>query len=193
MSQGELMRDAACLSLRSESCSRCGLCDSYFVSKVAEACAFLGDGMSRVEDMEERVHGRRRDDSSSDQLYFGVHEALLACQVLPPVSGAQWGGLVTTIACEMLESGEADAVLCVGAEQQDRFSPRPVLARTPAQVVACRGVKPVLAPLLELLPLVDGTDVKRLVVCGVGCQVCVCARARMCLRVCARVGGRWRC
>lgn len=163
------LTDAPCLS--SESCSRCGLCDSYFVSKVAEACPFLGAGMSRVEDIEQHVHGRRRNDLSSDELYFGVHDVLLACQVLQPVSGSQWGGLVTTIACEMLQSGLADAVLCVGAEENDRFSPRPVLARTPAQVVACRGVKPVIAPLLELLPLVDGTDVKRLVVCGVGCQV----------------------
>ncbi|GMI70442.1 hypothetical protein HRI_000713500 [Hibiscus trionum] len=30
-------------------CSRCGLCDTYYISHVKEACAFLGDGMSKIE------------------------------------------------------------------------------------------------------------------------------------------------
>lgn len=30
-------------------CSNCGLCDTYYVAHVKDACAFLGDGMSRVE------------------------------------------------------------------------------------------------------------------------------------------------
>ncbi|KAK4406030.1 7-hydroxymethyl chlorophyll a reductase, chloroplastic [Sesamum angolense] len=30
-------------------CSRCGLCDTYYIAHVKNACAFLGDGMSRVE------------------------------------------------------------------------------------------------------------------------------------------------
>lgn len=29
-----------------EACSRCGLCDTYYVAHVKDACAFLGDGMS---------------------------------------------------------------------------------------------------------------------------------------------------
>lgn len=29
--------------------SQCGLCDTYYVAHVKDACAFLGDGMSRVE------------------------------------------------------------------------------------------------------------------------------------------------
>mmetsp|Transcript_44801 Transcript_44801/g.122373 ORF Transcript_44801/g.122373 Transcript_44801/m.122373 type:complete len:254 (+) Transcript_44801:43-804(+) len=41
-------------------CSNCGLCDTTFVAHVVDACAFLGDGMSRAEEMEERVHGRAR-------------------------------------------------------------------------------------------------------------------------------------
>ena len=27
-----------------EHCSNCGLCDTYYVAKVKDACAFLGDG-----------------------------------------------------------------------------------------------------------------------------------------------------
>ena len=47
-----------------EHCSKCGLCETTFVSHVKEACAFLGDGMSRIDDMEVVVHGRGRDMSS---------------------------------------------------------------------------------------------------------------------------------
>lgn len=31
--------------------SRCGLCDTYYIAHVKDACAFLGDGMSRIEVM----------------------------------------------------------------------------------------------------------------------------------------------
>ena len=154
-----------------EHCSKCGLCDSYFVAKVKEACPFLGDGMRRMEDAERAVHGRARNGAEEDELFFGVHDVLLAAHVTRPLQGAQWGGLITTIACRMLTSGQADAVLCVGSEEHDRFAPRPVLARSTEEVLACRGVKPVLAPLLELLPEIEQSGVKRLVVCGVGCQI----------------------
>lgn len=29
--------------------SQCGLCDTYYIAHVKDACAFLGDGMSRIE------------------------------------------------------------------------------------------------------------------------------------------------
>lgn len=29
--------------------SQCGLCDTYYIAHVKNACAFLGDGMSRIE------------------------------------------------------------------------------------------------------------------------------------------------
>ena len=43
-----------------EFCSNCGLCDTHYVAHVKDACAFLGDGMSKIETMEPRVHGRSR-------------------------------------------------------------------------------------------------------------------------------------
>eukprot|EP00466_Bigelowiella_natans_P007462 jgi/Bigna1/92839/estExt_fgenesh1_pm.C_800009 len=43
-----------------EHCSQCGLCDTYYIAHVKEACAFLGDGMSKVEKLEAGVHGRKR-------------------------------------------------------------------------------------------------------------------------------------
>jgi len=68
-------------------------------------------------------------------------------------------------------SMQVDAVLCVASEHDDALSPRPILARSVQQVLLSRGVKPILTPSLELLPLLDGSGVSRLLVCGVGCQV----------------------
>ena len=51
-------------------CSNCGLCRSAVgVASVTEACAFLGDGMSRAEQLEERVHGRGRRYDVAEPLY----------------------------------------------------------------------------------------------------------------------------
>ncbi|XP_039814422.1 7-hydroxymethyl chlorophyll a reductase, chloroplastic-like isoform X5 [Panicum virgatum] len=106
-------------------CSRCGLCDTYYVAHVKTACAFLGDGMSRVEDLEPLVHGRGRKESM-DEMYFGVHDQLLYARKTQPI--------------------------------QD-------------EVIAAKGVKPTLSPNLNTLALVEAAGVKRLLFCGVGCQV----------------------
>ena len=50
-------------------CSRCGFCNTSLIGKVQDSCAFLGEGMARIDHLEEKVHGRRRRD---DELYFGV-------------------------------------------------------------------------------------------------------------------------
>ncbi|PUZ52750.1 hypothetical protein GQ55_6G294500 [Panicum hallii var. hallii] len=106
-------------------CSRCGLCDTYYVAHVKTACAFLGEGMSRVEDLEPLVHGRGRKESM-DEMYFGVHDQLLYARKTEPI--------------------------------QD-------------EVIAAKGVKPTLSPNLNTLALVEAAGVKRLLFCGVGCQV----------------------
>ncbi|XP_010936098.1 7-hydroxymethyl chlorophyll a reductase, chloroplastic [Elaeis guineensis] len=151
-------------------CSRCGLCDTYYIAHVKNACAFLGDGMSRIEVLEPTVHGRGRQEGS-DETYFGVHEKLLYAKKTKPVEGAQWTGIVTTIAVEMLKSKMVEAVVCVQSDPEDRLAPRPVLARTPDEVFAAKGVKPTLSPNLDTLALVEAAGVKHLLFCGVGCQV----------------------
>ncbi|KAK4732682.1 hypothetical protein R3W88_025670 [Solanum pinnatisectum] len=152
-------------------CSHCGLCDTYYIAHVKNACAFLGDGMSRVEALEPIVHGRGRKEDSLDETYMGVYENLLYARKTKPVEGAQWTGIVTTIAMEMLKAGMVEAVICVQSDPEDRFAPRPVLARTPEEVIAAKGVKPTLSPNLNTLALVEAAGVKRLLFCGVGCQV----------------------
>ncbi|KAL3359906.1 hypothetical protein AABB24_016416 [Solanum stoloniferum] len=120
-------------------CSHCGLCDTYYIAHVKNACAFLGDGMSRVEALEPIVHGRGRKEDSLDETYMGVYENLLYARKTKPVEGAQWTGIVTTIAVEMLKAGMVEAVICVQSDPEDRFAPRPVLARTPEEVIAAKG------------------------------------------------------
>ncbi|XP_040869473.1 7-hydroxymethyl chlorophyll a reductase, chloroplastic [Glycine max] len=152
-------------------CSRCGLCDTYYIAHVKNACAFLGDGMSNIERLEPVVHGRGRKTDNMDETYLGVYEELLYARKLQPAEGAQWTGIVTTIAIEMLKSGMVEAVICVQSDPDDKFAPRPVLARTPEEVLAAKGVKPTLSPNLNTLALVEAAGVKRLLFCVVGCQV----------------------
>ena len=149
-------------------CSQCGLCDSRWVAYVRQACAFLNQ---QFEAMEERVHGRSRDLNNEDELYFGVSQRMLSARLRQPIEGAQWTGIVSRIGIRALETGLVDAVLCVGQSPDDRFTPVPVLARTPEEVLAARVNKPTLSPNLEVLEQLPGSGIRRLMAIGVGCQI----------------------
>jgi coenzyme F420 hydrogenase subunit beta len=151
-----------------ELCSQCGLCDSRWVAYVRQACAFLEQ---RFEAMEAAAHGRSRDLDDENELYFGVHQRMLTARLKQPIEGAQWTGIVSRIGMRALESGLVDAVLCVQQSPDDRFTPVPVLARTPEQVLAARVNKPTLSPNLEVLEQLPGSGIQRLLAIGVGCQI----------------------
>jgi coenzyme F420-reducing hydrogenase beta subunit len=174
-------------------CSRCDLCETSFVVNVTQACAFLPTlGMARLDDLEHQVHGRSRrytignpidaDDADDDEARFGVLLRPIQLARGRKVTGAQWTGVVTSIATAMLESGAVDAVACIAAagDSDDDDSstgwnniPRPILARTVADVYKARGVKPSLAPSLKVLDEIRTADppVRKLLFCGVGCAV----------------------
>ena len=149
-------------------CSQCGLCDSRWVAYVRQACAFLNQ---QFEAMEERVHGRSRDLDNEDELYFGVSQRMLSARLRQPIEGAQWTGIVSRLGVRALETGLVDAVLCVGQSPDDRFTPVPVLARTPEEVLAARVNKPTLSPNLEVLEQLPASGIRRLLAIGVGCQI----------------------
>ncbi|MGC9528736.1 MAG: Coenzyme F420 hydrogenase/dehydrogenase, beta subunit C-terminal domain [Limnospira sp.] len=149
-------------------CSECGLCDTYYIHYVKEACAFLNEQIAELED---KAHGRSRDLDSQDDLYFGVHQDMMAARKKQPIPGAQWTGIVSTIACEMLTQGIVEGVVCVQNTEEDRFGPKPVIARTPEEVLAARVNKPTLSPNLSVLEEVERSGMKRLLVIGVGCQI----------------------
>jgi 3,8-divinyl protochlorophyllide a 8-vinyl-reductase (ferredoxin) len=149
-------------------CSDCGLCDSRWVAYVRRACAFLHQ---RFERMEAEAHGRSRDLEQPDELYFGVFRRMLAARLEPGLAGAQWTGIVSTLGARALEQGLVDAVLCVRQSADDRFTPEPVLARTPEEVLAARVNKPTLSNNLSVLEQLPGSGIRRLLAIGVGCQV----------------------
>ncbi|WP_017306349.1 Coenzyme F420 hydrogenase/dehydrogenase, beta subunit C-terminal domain [Spirulina subsalsa] len=151
-----------------ELCSECGLCDTYYIHYVKEACAFLNQ---QIAALEEQAHGRSRNLEKSDDLYFGVHQDMMAARKKQPIEGAQWTGIVSTIACEMLTQGLVEGVVCVQNKPDDRFGPMPVIARTPEEVLAAKVNKPTLSPNLSVLEQVEQSGMKRLLVIGVGCQI----------------------
>lgn len=61
-----------------------------------------------------------------DDLHFGVRQEMLYARNVPAIKGAQWTGIVSQIAIEMLESGRVEAVVCVQSDDNDRFKPKPV-------------------------------------------------------------------
>ena len=149
-------------------CSDCGLCDSRWVAYVRQACAFLHQDF---DGMERKAHGRTRNLDQDDELYFGVQQRMLTARLQTPIDGAQWTGIVSRLGVRALETGLVDAVLCVQQSPDDRFTPMPVLARTPEQVLAARVNKPTLSNNLSVLEQLPGSGIKRLLAIGVGCQV----------------------
>ncbi|HAC62588.1 MAG TPA: hypothetical protein DCF68_03390 [Cyanothece sp. UBA12306] len=151
-----------------ELCSECGLCDTYYIHYVKEACAFLNQQISELEEM---AHGRSRNLDDENDWYFGVHQQMMAAQKKQPIEGAQWTGIVSTIACEMLTQGLVEGVVCVQNTKEDRFQPMPVIARTTEEILAAKVNKPTLSPNLSILEEIEQSGMKRLLVIGVGCQI----------------------
>ncbi|MBO9997443.1 MAG: Coenzyme F420 hydrogenase/dehydrogenase, beta subunit C-terminal domain [Cyanobacteria bacterium SID2] len=151
-----------------ELCSECGLCDTYYIHYVKEACAFINQ---QFDNLEVQSHGRTRHLDNDRETYFGVHHDMMAARKKEPIEGAQWTGIVSTIACEMLNAGKVEGVVCVQNSPDDRFQPMPVIARTPEEVLAARVNKPTLSPNLSVLEQIEQSGMKRLLVIGVGCQI----------------------
>ncbi|CDN16478.1 Coenzyme F420-reducing hydrogenase related protein [Richelia intracellularis] len=95
----------------------------------------------------------------------------MAARKTEPILGAQWTGIVSTIAIEMLNRGLVEGVVCVQNTKEDRFQPMPVIARTPEEILAARVNKPTLSPNLSVLEEIEKSGMKRLLVIGVGCQI----------------------
>lgn len=151
-----------------ELCSECGLCDTYYIHYVKEACAFIHQ---QVAELEAQAHGRSRNLDNANDLYFGVHQDMMAARKKQPIDGAQWTGIVSTIACEMLTQGLVEGVVCVQNTSDDRFQPAPILARTCEEILAAKVNKPTLSPNLSVLEEIEKSGMKRLLVIGVGCQI----------------------
>ncbi|MEG3976969.1 MULTISPECIES: Coenzyme F420 hydrogenase/dehydrogenase, beta subunit C-terminal domain [unclassified Microcoleus] len=151
-----------------ELCSECGLCDTYYIHYVKEACAFL---TQHIAELEAEIHGRSRNLDNPDDWYFGVSQNMMAAKKKEPIEGAQWTGIVSSIAIEMLEKGIVEGVVCVQNTKEDRFQPMPIIARNREEILAAKVNKPTLSPNLSVLEQIEKSGMKRLLVIGVGCQI----------------------
>lgn len=149
-------------------CSECGLCDTYYIHYVKEACAFINQ---QIAELEADAHGRSRDLDNEYDVYFGVHQEMMSAKKKQPIEGAQWTGIVSTIACEMLTQGLVEGVVCVQSSENDRFQPKPIIATTTEEILKARVNKPTLSPNLSVLEEIEQSGMKRLLVIGVGCQI----------------------
>jgi len=122
-----------------ELCSECGLCDTYYIHYVKEACAFLNQ---QFPELETQTHGRDRHLEDETEQYFGVHQDMMAARKKEPIEGAQWTGIVSSIAIAMLTQGQVEGVVCVQNTEADRFQPKPVIATTPEEIFRLGSTSP---------------------------------------------------
>jgi coenzyme F420 hydrogenase subunit beta len=147
-------------------CSDCGVCASTFRSHMAQSCAFVHNQSQQIE---QRLHGRTR--QHGDELLFGIYREMYAARMAQPVPHAQWSGMITSLAAHLLATGKVDGVVTTRTVPGTRFAPQPFLARTPADVIASAGNKPCISPGLRVLDELRASDVRRVAVIGVGCQI----------------------
>ncbi|WP_299376036.1 Coenzyme F420 hydrogenase/dehydrogenase, beta subunit C-terminal domain [uncultured Tateyamaria sp.] len=130
------------------------------------ACQFIKPdypGMERV------VHGRARGDG--DEQFFGPFDAMYRAALTPAVQGAQWTGITTALAADLLARGKVDAVLTMVPDPHDRWKPQPALITEAADMVRARGMRMGYAPLLALVEDAQAAGYTRLAVVGIPCQV----------------------
>ncbi len=161
-----LLSQAERLKGRPKLCSDCGVCSSDLRPLMAQTCVFV---QNKSEQIELQLHGRNRHDG--DELLFGIYRAIHVARMAQPNPNAQWSGMVTSLGALLLERGIVDGVITTQAAPGTRYAPMPVLARTPAEVIASAGNKPCISPNLEILDEVRASGLKRLAFIGVGCQV----------------------
>ncbi len=132
------------------------------------ACQFIApDYPAR----EVAAHGRARDPTRGDELFFGPYRRMVRARLAPPSPGAQWTGIATRIAERLLEAGAVEAVLTMAPDPNDRWKPVPVLVTKPEGMAQCRGMRMGYAPLLALLEPARAAGYKRIAIIGIPCQV----------------------
>jgi coenzyme F420 hydrogenase subunit beta len=152
---------------------RPGLCTDCGISRLGDgracgrACQFIAPDYPALE---RAVHGRVAA-SEGDEGFFGVSLAMHRARLEPRAEGAQWTGLTTALAEELLRSGAVDAVLATAADPEDRWKPMPVIVTDPRDMARCRGMRMGYGPLLALLEPARAAGHRRLAVIGVPCQV----------------------
>ena len=120
--------------------------------------------------MEQQVHGRTRVSGEGDEAFFGVTRQMYRARLTTPLPGAQWTGITSHLAQQLLKSKTVEALLTVAPDADDRWKPVPVLVTQAEDVANCRGMRMGYAPLLALLDEVRARGIKKLAIVGIPCQ-----------------------
>jgi coenzyme F420 hydrogenase subunit beta len=149
-------------------CTDCGVSRLSNPKLCAFACQFI---QPDYEKYERQVHGRSRSAAKSDEIHFGPFLEMHKASMKQPSPGAQWTGVTTSLAEQLLKRGLVDAVLTITADEHDRWRPVPILIDKAQDMVKARGMKMGYAPLLSLLEPALQRGYKRLAVIGIPCQI----------------------
>jgi coenzyme F420 hydrogenase subunit beta len=149
-------------------CTDCGISRTDDARRCGRACQFIKPDYATLET---RVHGRPRDATRADEVFFGPFRRMVRAALVAPREGAQWTGIVTRLCERLLETGAVDAVLAMAPDPNDKWRPVPVLVTDAAAMAQCRGMRMGYAPLLALLEPARARGFKRLAVVGIPCQV----------------------
>jgi len=149
-------------------CTDCGVSRTDDSKRCGRACQFIQPDYPQLE---AQVHGRTRDPSKGDELFFGPLQQMYQARLKAPLDGAQWTGITSRIAQKLLETKAVDAVLTMAPDPDDSWRPMPVLVTDPADMAHVRGMRMGYAPLLALLEPALQKGYKRLAVIGIPCQV----------------------
>lgn len=149
-------------------CTDCGVSRSSDPSQCGKACQFIHP---RYDELERVVHGRTRDASRLDEMYFGPFRAMHRARLATPLAGAQWSGITTALGAQLLSRGLVDVVIATTSDASDRWRPVPALVTSAAAMADCRGMKMGYAPLVALVEKAVALGYKRLAFIGVACQV----------------------
>lgn len=148
-------------------CTDCGVSRMQDPSACGKACQFIKPDYPTLET---RVHGQAAKETG-DARFFGVSHAMYRAALTPARAGAQWTGLTTRLAEQLLECGKVDAVLTMVPDPGDRWRPQPAIITNAADMSEARGMRMGYAPLLALLEPAAAAGHKRIAVIGIPCQI----------------------
>lgn len=149
-------------------CTDCGVSRTSNPNRCATACQFI---QPDYDSAERTVHGRRRDAVKPDEVYFGVFDAMHVARLATPKKGAQWTGITTSLAEQLLRNRCVDAVITVAPDKEDPWRPVPVVITDPAKMSSCRGMRMGYAPVVACVEPAIAAGHRRLAVIAIPCQV----------------------
>lgn len=147
-------------------CTDCGVSRMKDPSACGKACQFIAPDYTGLE---KQVHGRAR--GLGDEVFFGPFQAMYRASMVHPKEGAQWTGIATSLAADLLTRGKVEAVLTMVPDEDDIWRPKPAIITEPGDLARSRGMRMGYAPLLALLEVAQARGIKRLAVIGIPCQI----------------------